>query len=146
MQSKLETIRKACIEANPEIVELKFGCEVKVRIDDEEYEYTKIQYLNAYDLGIWVNGEDVFTGAIRLMQNEDYNYIEIIGRPILPQDIACILPPNWMLKGHRDGRIEFIDMTDFGNKNFKNKYIIWTGRTLNDQTDETIDFIYNLIK
>jgi len=31
---KIEAIRKACIKANPEIVELKFGCQIKV-IDED---------------------------------------------------------------------------------------------------------------
>ena len=31
-----EVIRKACISANPEIVELKFGCEVELELEGDE--------------------------------------------------------------------------------------------------------------
>jgi hypothetical protein len=33
MEEKLKLIREKCIEANPEIVELKFGCRVKILVD-----------------------------------------------------------------------------------------------------------------
>jgi len=88
-QEKLERIRRACIEANPSILNLKFGCEV--RFDDDEYG-ERGQYGKVCEWG------DVTTGTIKLwcglsryVDVDRGKITEVIGRKIGIADILSLL-------------------------------------------------------
>lgn len=131
---KIEEISRACIAANPSILDLKFGTWVKLwgaklrqitRVVSSEKGDIMVE---RYNITVFHKGE-----------------YDVLGRTILAQDILPLLPHYWMLKGVGD-RHEFICMTDFGNKKFKNDYFLWDKGTLEDQSEAHINRIYELIQ
>ena len=148
----LEKIRKACIKANPEIMELKFGC------------VEKRHYRNLYDK----NGQPEFDTKVMYLgttktqwkdevvflddqgkPNMDYHCSkkEIIGRPIQLADVLLALDkkretgsPVWLVASHG----EFIL---WENKKVKERSVIYWNlkKPLEEQSKETIDFIAELI-
>lgn len=76
-QEKIEDIRQKCIEANPEIMELKFGCRVQNnRRGDMGYILAQEFNSNVY------YNEDTKQVLVR-----DFEPDEIIGRPIRLADV-----------------------------------------------------------
>ena len=100
MNDKIKIIREACIKANPEIVELKFGCEVKK--DGEVYTVTIVK-----DTGTFKNTlEDYLLCVSKSGQAaalEKWVRIEIIGRPIRLPDILLVIPEKfgWAVMGKK---------------------------------------------
>jgi hypothetical protein len=145
----LQKIKDACWKANPEIKDLVFGCKVKAYIQDEEAQILQIQYLNAWDLGIEVECEEIDTEAIRSMQGDEDNYIEILGRDIRLADVLNACTPDRQpvrvdgngiitsLKADVDGQTPIVDQQRSWNLLKDN---------LDEQSDETILFIANLLK
>ena len=98
-QDYIKTIKEACIKANPEIMELKFGCEVKIFGGEN----TKIVQ-NIDNKFLLSNGKFHY-GEIR---NKD-NYEEILGRPITLEDILICLYKN----GKSNVEIDFSALVPF---------------------------------
>ena len=79
-QQKTDFIRGKCVEANPEIMELKFGCEVKWK----KYGTTHTIYY-----GKDSDGKFKFTECgIGYYTEKD---VEIVGRPIYLDDLKSVL-------------------------------------------------------
>jgi hypothetical protein len=104
--TKLEYIRSKCIEANPDILKLEFGCELEVNIpadgnpwDGAEYSPEKtykaivtadeyIQFPNgdhSYDCPVDHLKENVYKGEY--VDDEDLTQIIVKGRPIRFADV-----------------------------------------------------------
>lgn len=159
---KREAIRKACIAANPEIVELKLGCLIRPKNEeglvnlykfewgDEkgEHDHFPLEVIHytpdseTYEERELIEGElvvgffDPFEGYVVRQDTRDWlamddmkEDVEILGRPIRLADV--------LLTG-ADG---------FGAKNVLDLTIYWNLRkdSLEDQSEETIDFIYQLL-
>ena len=135
--NKLETIRKACISANSSILDLKFGCKLKSGIvTGQEYKSEwKCECVSvAKD---WKNS---FLMPIREAEEE------IIGRDITLEDVLVALETFYTKKwvAVSSGGYFF---TQEKSEHAIISGVKWKfGKTLEDQDESTIDFIYNLLK
>lgn len=114
--NKLQFIREKCIEANPEIVELEFGCEVKEKDSGEQF---------------FIADRD----DMDLMPDA----YEIIGRPIRLADVLLAIPFKANMGIYADGTFIKRSAGDTGYEwNLKDN-------NLEKQSKKTIDFIYNIL-
>lgn len=113
---QLQEIKEACIAANKEIMELKFGCEILCN-DYSEFPNERRMYAGK----IYNPNTDHMENRVEKsgkLYKMDIKY-EILGRPIRQDDCALVI---------------------------KNKHGLadrWTNGYLQDQTAETIDWIVN---
>lgn len=135
--TNLETIRAKCIEANPEIVELKFGCEVREGgyifkvISKSGFEYTNYLILN------------IQTGGIQPSQLIGAQW-NIIGRPIRLSDVM-------LAYGETKSGFPFKNRDEIVKNQVNTIMYItsnWDMRKddLTLQSEEMIDFLYQLLK
>lgn len=154
MKTKLQTIRQACIEANPEIVELKFGC---------EFESKGEKFIFIRDDGV----------SYQVMFPEEYvsgfareNDIKIIGRPITLADVLMAVkeadnPFVLDVKANGDyftiyvretnlypavvGVVSAMDKLMKKTKGFSGR--VWNlALPLSGQSEETLDFIIKILE
>lgn len=126
--TKIDAIRQKCIEVNPEIVELKFGCEMTTSegniIFTQSHEGCFYSGVKKSDFSFW-NG----------YRQPDNN---IIGRPIRLGDILRSID----LRMPHDSTL----LSEEQNKCYQ---LIWLWNLILDdltlQSPKTIDFIYNLL-
>lgn len=166
-QEKIEAVRQACIVSNPEIVELKFGCQINDNliylglgysldfpqdenhtlkiITPEKGDYKNSQLtIKLYPL--WRYGHDKdCDGECGVKDSWDFcqRYHKIVGRPIRLADVLLAISGRtgyngkcWMLE--QDGLYVFERL----------KRIAWNLRNddLTQQSEETISFLYELLK
>ncbi|HEA84588.1 MAG TPA: hypothetical protein ENI04_01235 [Candidatus Wildermuthbacteria bacterium] len=127
--TNLQKIREACIKANNEIVELKFGCET-------EGQYEHFGSTDIKEKGIILSG-DIKDNLIpvkfyshREAMNVNVKDFEIIGRPIRLADIFLADRASLNKKLHTEEILEYWNLTD---------------DNLENQSKETIDFIAGLL-
>lgn len=135
-QENLEAVRRACIEANPEIVELKFGCGI---------EYGK--QLPSYCLygGVVSSGDIVLylytqCESIRVSKYQFRLFGEVLGRPIRLADVLLAV---------RRVRLEIDNIPDHLSMGVSNVgWRTWNLRkdSLEDQAEETVAFLATLLK
>jgi hypothetical protein len=129
MKTHLEIIREACIKANPSILELKFGCEIK--INDALGKIIIVKNI------FGVTTYKVIGSNIDYLEDE---FTEILGRPIRLSDIIFTLYKNKKAQ-------YFGGMLDDNSIYFANR-IGWN--LLHDdielQSQPTKDFIAGLLK
>lgn len=136
-QGQIKFIREKCIEANPDIKKLEFGCQIIVMNDVRRY-VVSLEPQSKYNLvfiGGSVNGRNTFT--------ED-EYI-VIGRDIRLADVLLSLArvsPNPELTLHS---IE-VSIAKRGTHGRDNCTWNLLKDRLEDQSPDTIEFIYNLLK
>lgn len=163
IQNKQNYIREKCIAANPSIMDLVFGCEVRIKIGDDlydsigkvEYACGKCQkhkfYKNCSDdcysegriddaVSVLVDDEEEPKEYVLLQDGKDF---EIIGRPIRLADVLLAIgrrSDTWNISG--DGYFNILDVA----QNWQRK-ASWNLRadSLSDQEPEIIDFIYELL-
>lgn len=137
----LQVIRQKTIEANPEIVELEFGCEVK----------SKAGWLKIITPKFTFNPHQGTYRAIALLFEEmghreyaisEEDIYEIIGRPIRLADVLLAMQmenvPGFYI--NRFGKFEA--KGDYENGAAWNCY----KDDLSLQSEECLTFIYNLLK
>jgi hypothetical protein len=163
MQDKIKTIREKCIEANPSIKDLVFGCKVKIiNYDDfdhnDEYPLEQtITYVTEYDFG---ESDDVHTLEVGHLEYE----FEIIGRDIRLADVLLAINKTnkkdsrgnvgiqsngcFIFFRHSEGRPE-LQLAQWYNRPreyFETYEWNLLKDNLEDQSEETINFIYNLLQ
>lgn len=121
IKDKIECIRKACIASNHSIVDLKFGC--KIIFEVEPYMPNMLHR---------IVGTDVY---VVIDENPDAKILgefKIIGRDIRLADVLLAIVK--------------ISITDKSLVSFI--YTEWSlvKDSLEDQSPETIEFIFNLLK
>lgn len=131
--TNLQTIRQACIKANPSILDLVFGC--KVRLKDGSCEtITKWAQHDRFPVFL------VLGNGIEYIESE---IEEILGRSIRLTDVLLAIKA-YKIKLDFDTRSQpFLFITDW-----KEKTVIWNllKDNLEDQSEETLEFISNLLK
>lgn len=149
MNEKLELIRKACIKANPSIMELGFGCEVEWR--DEKATLTGQVFTDSeskeryYSITPSLKGVDTFS--------EKDGYWKILGRPIRLADVLLAIHAQtadrkvtgfWTVVGENG---EFAKLM-LHEGELENCNIAWNllKDDLRQQSEETVDFLYDLLK
>lgn len=158
-EQNIEIIRKACIEANPSILDLVFGCELLTPFGNVIFvdTYGKTERKEADTIAYIQNGE-LFT---RDVSEKGFDYFfEIIGRKIGLADVLLAMAHNLVDLGAS---------VSFKNANFvhlfpqgaskKEEYISVAGVSvdtrranwdlkndnLEDQSEETLSFIAELL-
>ena len=130
----IEEIRKKCIEANPEIVKLEFGCDVEDGGNDCQYEHkipsgtiVRINEVpNLWKYYILDNGKEI--------NEEDFSCCgKIIGRPIRLEDIIFTFMKVLFDGNQFDamGRKEIHDLLRLGR----------FGVSLEEQSEQCLTFI-----
>lgn len=142
-EQKIEAIRAWCVKANPDIVKLEFGCKVTKKRGSGNI-YMAIGEPYALDGAIGCLFLPLDSGT-----NSEIRMIEIIGRDIRLADVLLAM-----------NKIDDYAVLVSVGGNFYKQYIggdgdwytdtlgaYWNLRAdnLNNQSDETIDFIHSLI-
>lgn len=139
-QEKLAFIRAKCIETIPEIVELKFGCQLLAPWGRPVTIWDVIPTGHACENKYLSEGIHYFYDSHRkgefLHENSTQDAYKIIGRPITLADII------WLLCNGKNEEIDYAQ--DYGVMDVLNKWNLL--KTLEDQAPETIDFIYEILK
>lgn len=135
--TKLEYIREKCIEANSEIMELKFGCYIKWKADLNDQEgYVSI-------VENWISRTDETLRCLMPLGNQGVvsldHITEILGRPIRLADVLLALDEvsSQELVIHMDGELGVNDRA----VKWKNTYWNLLDNDLTNQNEETIDFL-----
>jgi hypothetical protein len=131
---QLAFIRQKCLEANPEIVELKFGCQLLDKRSGDD----KWLYLHRAMGGSMVV-EHKITG---IGHGKDYEF-DVIGRPIRLADMLLAIG-NPFVEVHANGGI----VTQTNWPGHKLQQAVWNLRKddLTEQSDECIEFLADLLK
>lgn len=144
-EQNIETIRQACIKANPEIVELKFGC----RIEDFMYGQAVIVGIEKYkgESDCYYQFYDKIPEPKLNLSPQNFNWT-IIGRPIRLADVLLVIPENHSLSIGILGYFEnwiLVEGDTYKLKHFKG--IKWNllKDSLEEQSEETLTFISNLL-
>ena len=147
MPSNLQQLKEEIQRLRPEIMELKFGCNVKCKLYSGFF-LRKEKIHNGFVVGYSKLTNEIpvfFYGAgIVWCSNEN---LEILGRPITLEDVLAVL--------YLDDEDYRPDVNIGWKKNvgecflftFNEKMYAWEyGKPLDDQSEETISFLYKLIK
>lgn len=143
MNNHLQTIRDRVIAAVPEIMDLKFGCQIKT-LDGVEFYGVGLQ--DGFDKGS-LSSVDEGCGCCSSHRTYSLGEYEILGRPIRLTDVLMTIGIA------KCG--ELVDIRLFGdpvpcsiflpNWDITFKWNLLTD-DLNLQSPETIEFLYNLLK
>lgn len=134
--SNLQKIKDACIKANPEIMELKFGCDIH-----NHHTGNKLIYISQTRAGshkVLMPFGDTFTFPKKVTENGDWI---ILGRPIRLADVLLALKEGPSISFSADYS-EFFE----GDINIRSG-IFWNLKddNLEHQSEETINFIADLL-
>jgi len=131
-QKYIEEIRKVCIKANPEILELKFGCRIG---NERKYRLEYVGFNNRqHCLALWKDGEQSLLFVDNVKQEE------ILGRPITLADVLLTIA---------FGKTVGFIRTDTGlieiDQNPSELLSLWNLKeNLENQSEETIEWLYKL--
>lgn len=162
---QLTYIRSKCVKANGSILDLVFGCKVKVSWDAwGEPNEGSGEYCEAgYDIGyvtfddmLQFNGSnslaDIFAATLKDGYDEDYEYtFEIIGRPIQLSDVfLAIRNPKGTIKKLGEfysKRDKLTGIEDSGEIDLCYYLVVnWDlSQDLDHQSPECIQFLYELL-
>ena len=129
MKKELQDIREACIKANPEIVELKFGCTVKFKGGKPHIIYSTAPTSNFI----------YCVGRFRQLRS---NIKEILGRPVRLSDVLLAIGgESTSQKEQESYSVNLSKLCGFGWN------VCWDLRNdnLDNQSPETISFIHSLL-
>lgn len=137
MKSNEQIIRDACVAANPDIIELKFGCEIEVSDDFIPYPIvTYMREIGASKKDGAYEWEGMRNGTIWTRRKSEI--LKILGRPIRLADVLHGIQDAGFRKG-------IVTTTD---KQIES--IIWKWNLLQDdlslQTEETKAILAELLK
>jgi hypothetical protein len=138
MTHKLDTIRRKCIEANPEIVELRFGC--KLRHDSGDM-YTVVRK----ERGDWIKTLELGDDDSVMLK-----FCEILGRPIRLADVLLAMRVE-----HSEYSVSSAGYFEEWSLNQPPDVFHLTANSsarwnlveddLTKQSEQTIDFLYELL-
>lgn len=148
MKDKLEAIRRACIEANPEIVELKFGCRVLYRHPTEKdlpspTVWAFVRHHENLTFSIVDNLERV--ERVSVLNND----VQIYGREIRLADVLCAMSKkdDYFILSDTSLAIDykgyFFDPVNELGEGIRYEL---ANDDLTLQSPETIDFLFELLK
>jgi len=159
-QQKLEKLKEKIIEAVPEIMELKFGCEVEIKRNyiGKDWKIKNIissdkkipprinRKLNRDNIGYYniTSYWTTINGNYMCINEKIYEekIIKILGRPIILEDVLITIQK---IKSDMELKIKFYE-DGIGICN-KDEICLWQpNKPLSEQSDETINFLYKLIK
>lgn len=142
MTTTLEKVREKIISLVPEIVELKFGCEVRMTDKGNETLPSDFMFTDGVvgrDYKVW-RGESY----VKVIQMHDWinkGYYKIIGRPITLEDV--LRAHCTMFDWFGDRPLEYrIGKTGQYEEQVASIYNLWhLGKPLEEQSDELKAFV-----
>lgn len=162
-QQKLEAVKQKIIEAVPEIMELKFGCEVlittvegygnerdvinqsrKVTAEQSHFENLPKYLIGSHYIERGYLQTDFSRIAGRRGINGVFRLLEILGRPIQLADVLVAIEKagkgnTYTLTLYMGGLANFIRTIDL-------KSFDWNlSKPLSDQSPELIDFLFDVL-
>lgn len=155
---KISAIHAACIEVNPEIMELKFGCFFKwnydtwcvncARCDDTVYAFSCTGDKHSWPLEY--NEKENWRFKWDRFGKERMEEMETLGRPIRLADVLLAIaqtdnePGNWFV----DMQGNFWEIENGMVPTLKDCFPSWNLRkdSIYDQDEATIDFIHQVLK
>jgi hypothetical protein len=147
-QSKLEAVRKAIIKAVPEIMELKFGTIVKIPEFEEHKYYYGRSGISGDRFGAWLisaENNPLPNYQCKFIENADIKRLNIIGRKIGLADV--LLAARQVSEYNQNGCLREWPNTSYLPLYREPQIVkLWdlTNDYLDDQSPETIDFLYSL--
>ncbi len=142
----IETIRKACIKANPSITELKFGCRFFFKENN-----SPCVYLNTWkSYTYFMYGHPATPYLSHSIKTGEFEEIplEIIGRPITLADVLLAISRSSNGRGYAvesDGT--FMYSEDIYRNHWVSEYERWNlTKPLEQQSPNCLEFIANLLK
>jgi hypothetical protein len=150
---QLNFIREKCIAANPEIVELKFGCGITWSYDHYLNSVAKTRVTKNGFIVDFANMPGPSPLLVRLERDKTIkrlhpDEVQVLGRPIRLADVLLTIPKNKSAKAQSVSMNG--DFFDF-DEDMKDYNVVgspWNLRAddLEKQSEETINFIYELLK
>ena len=137
--TKLEYIKSKVVEVNPEIMELKFGCEVKNKTSND---YRIILRGVAFKGGMPMLCDSGMFRRVNVHYFPIEN-VEILGRPIRLADVLHTLDEgsNQEIVVHIDGELGIADEAII----WKNTYWNLQDNNLTNQSEECINFLAEVL-
>lgn len=144
--SKVETIREACIKANPSIKDLVFGCELEV----QNYFVTVLLIQDRRGF-VWLDKEesnmDFYGFAKSPLYFDEKHITKIIGRTIRLADVLLAIEN---MKITREELVQKLGIDTPQMAMYLVGKIVQSWNLLKDdltqQSEETIDFLYELLR
>lgn len=138
IQQKRDFIRQKAIEANPEIVELKFGCEIEYEGEHGIY----IEHIEGFADCFKLDHQFKSTGMCTVTNPK----LKIIGRPVRLADVLnALMHTEHTVCIASNERFELFNKAkNEWEQQFKTWYLVQDN--LESQSEPTIDFIYSLLK
>jgi len=139
----IEAIRNAAILANQKIVEPKFGCEILVHLPHSELICRVIKEGN--DGSIMLDYSGFWWTKEQLSYDKKF---EIIGRDIGLSDVLMVIKGDMEHVIDENGHfLQLHSAYETGLMKYEGTGIYWDlTKPLHDQSEETIRFIFNLLK
>ncbi len=136
--NKIETIREACIKANPSIKDLVFGCVVVNEVGEQERVLWSIDSWKKGGKDVQLDGT-----AVHIHESE---LKEIIGRPIRLADVLLAIEKKYKDKYRVTSQGVFENYNPLLQRHVVNETWNLLKDDLTQQSDETIDFLFELLK
>ena len=156
--NKIQKIREVCIKVNPEIVELKFGCNFNWKAKTSNYSgYYRINEVNeklnvikAYNLDIKkkISIDDNIGDFTFDNFKDPKQHIKIIGRPIRLADVLLAMSKIGTVTKGAKFLVNIVEIGHGvrGSGLFQDVRWNLTDDNLEHQSEETLTFISNLLK
>lgn len=141
MTPKLSELKNEIVKAVPGIMELDFGCKIKVEEFEDDWEYPFWEQIVAnYIPGGFDEQDEIYTLEVGMLDRE---IVEILGRDITLEDVLIatdrIRPQGQEWSVRYDGH--FRDC-----RNNKYALVQWKmGAPLHEQSEATIEFLHSLL-
>lgn len=141
METNIEIIRKACIAANPSILDLTFGCEVIPKQGELSGIVIKVFENNTVDVICRKEIEE--QKAVITLEGCPVERLEILGRPITLPDVLLAMNKIDAYGVGSDGR--FILGTEWVKEKNGLFAMTWNlTKSLEDQSPECLSFLAEL--
>jgi len=147
MKDPLTRVREAVIQAVPEILELKEGCEVRIWRKNNTEPWSATVILPCVGIGYWycVAFHDTFPKIGKITTfHQSKDRIKILGRPICLADVLLAIGPSTKNRGPVYCTSEGV-LIDFNNR--EEGGAIWNLHEddLSKQSPECIEFLASLL-
>lgn len=132
-QERIEAVRRACVRANPEIVELKFGCDI---VDENKHRYTFLHFSPMQLAAMDFTTANVFDGEVVRGITFRISKTKIIGRPVRLADVLLAIEKKDAGYGEEEW---MLNRMMFGSDKWN------LLKDMEDQSDETLEFISRML-
>ncbi len=142
MKNNLEIVRAACIRAVPEIMELKFGCEVLTQ------KGSGVIVVESHMVGFGRGCKVILAGRTTVYEGKERDF-EILGRPITLADVLrAIGNVDYQYIVSFDGHIlKLRNLTETGLMTYEGTGVYWNlALGLLDQSEPTLSFLAGILK